>query len=80
MRYVALGDSYTIGTGVPAGDRWPDRLVAALTDGQSSLDLVANLAVNGYATADVILDELPALAESRRSVQLEMRHVWSATY
>jgi len=29
-RYLALGDSYTIGEGVAAADRWPVRLVAAL--------------------------------------------------
>ena len=28
--YVALGDSYTIGTSVAAAERWPDQLVAAL--------------------------------------------------
>lgn len=29
-RYLALGDSYTIGEGVVAADRWPERLAAAL--------------------------------------------------
>jgi acyl-CoA thioesterase I len=59
MRYVALGDSYTIGTSVPADDRFPDQLVRALPD--VGLELVANLGVNGYTTADLIRDELPAL-------------------
>lgn len=30
MRYLALGDSYTIGEGVPAAGRWPMQLVAGL--------------------------------------------------
>ena len=60
MRYVALGDSYTIGTAVPAADRFPDQLVRATPD--LGLELVANLGVNGYTTADLIRDELPALA------------------
>ena len=54
MRYLALGDSYTIGTG--ASDQahaWPSiiasRLGAELT----------NPAVNGYTTLDLIRDELP---------------------
>lgn len=68
MRYVALGDSYTIGTSVAAGERWPDQLVASLAaraaDGPS-LHLVANLGVNGYTSADLIRDELPALADLR---------------
>ena len=59
MRYVALGDSYTIGTGVPAADRFPDQLVRAVPE--LGLELVANLGVNGYTTADLIRDELPAL-------------------
>ena len=62
MRYVALGDSYTIGTSVATADRWPDRLVAALGPNEPRLELVANLAVNGYTTADLIRAELPVLA------------------
>jgi lysophospholipase L1-like esterase len=57
VRYVALGDSYTIGTSVAAGERWPDQLVARLPE----LELVANLAVNGFTSADVIDVELPRL-------------------
>jgi lysophospholipase L1-like esterase len=57
VRYVALGDSYTIGTSVAAGQRWPDQLVARLPE----LELVANLAVNGFTSADVIDVELPRL-------------------
>ncbi|MGH2477332.1 MAG: SGNH/GDSL hydrolase family protein, partial [Candidatus Limnocylindrales bacterium] len=61
IRYVALGDSYTIGTSVEPADRFPDRLVATFGDGPPCLSLVANLGVNGYTTADLIRDELPAL-------------------
>ena len=59
VRYVALGDSYTIGTSVTVGERFPDQLVAAV---RPRLELVANLGVDGYTTADLIRDELPALA------------------
>jgi len=65
LRYVALGDSYTIGTSVAAADRWPDRLVAALGPVQPGLDLVTNLAVDGFTSADVIRRELPRLDELR---------------
>ena len=58
MRYVALGDSYTIGTSVEPGDRFPDQLARRVP----GLELVANLGVNGYTTADLIRDELPVLA------------------
>ena len=65
LRYVALGDSYTIGTSVRQGDRWPDRLVAALGPDEPTLELVANLGVNGFTTDDVIRRELPALDRLR---------------
>ena len=57
LRYVALGDSYTIGTSVASADRFPEQLVASVP----GLELVANLGVNGYTSADLIRDELPAL-------------------
>lgn len=61
LRYVALGDSYTIGTSVEPADRWPTRLVAALAGPPPALELVANLGVNGYTSGDLIRDELPAI-------------------
>jgi acyl-CoA thioesterase I len=61
LRYVALGDSYTIGTSVSAAERWPDRLVAALGDSDLHLDLVANLARNGWTSGDVVRGQLPQL-------------------
>jgi lysophospholipase L1-like esterase len=64
LRYVALGDSYTIGTATrSAGERWPDQLVARL--GGDALELVANLGVNGFTSRDVIEAELPRLDELR---------------
>jgi acyl-CoA thioesterase I len=65
VRYVALGDSYTIGTSVTTVERWPDQLVSALGGDAGPLALVANLGVNGYTTADLIRDELPALEDLR---------------
>jgi lysophospholipase L1-like esterase len=62
VRYVALGDSYTIGTSVRPAERWPDQLVRALGPTEPTLELVANLAVNGYTSADLIRSELPALS------------------
>ena len=60
MRYVALGDSYTVGTSVAAADRWPDQAVVALGPAEPRLELVANLGVNGYTSADLIRDGVPA--------------------
>ena len=63
LRYVALGDSYTIGTSVRAAERFPDQLVAALGVNAPTLQLVANLGVNGYTSADLVREELPALPD-----------------
>jgi acyl-CoA thioesterase I len=71
MRFVALGDSYTIGTSVAPPERWPDQLVrrlaaAAAAEGRTPpLELVANPAVNGFTTRDVIARQLPLLAAFR---------------
>ena len=64
LRYVALGDSYTIGTAVARPDDcWPDQLVERCRagNGQPLLKLVANLGVNGFTSRDVIEQELPRL-------------------
>jgi acyl-CoA thioesterase-1 len=60
--YVALGDSYTIGTSVGEAERWPNQLVARLA-GRSGvgLRLRANLGVNGYTSGDVIATQLPQI-------------------
>ncbi len=62
IRYVALGDSYTIGTATrtPA-ERWPDQLVARLRTSSPTLELVENLGVNGFTSRDLIEVELPRL-------------------
>lgn len=57
VRYVALGDSYTIGTSVAEAERWPNQLAERV----GKLDLVGNPAVNGYTSADLIDEELPLL-------------------
>jgi lysophospholipase L1-like esterase len=61
MRYVALGDSYTIGTSVDEAERWPNQLVARLAE-TNAIELVGNLAVNGCTSGDLIRDELPRAA------------------
>lgn len=63
LRYVALGDSYTIGTSVREEERWPNQLVARLGDEPPTLELVANLGVNGYTSSDLLVEELAELSE-----------------
>ena len=61
VRYVALGDSFTIGTSVAPVERWPDQVVARVPE----LELEANLGVNGFTSGDVVSVELPQLPALR---------------
>ena len=55
MRYLALGDSYTIGEGVRPEERWPSILAALLRPHGFELDPPRIIAVTGWTT-----DELSA--------------------
>jgi lysophospholipase L1-like esterase len=59
--YVALGDSFTAGTGCAPGEAWADRLVAGLRIGHPGL-AYRNLAVDG-ATSAATLGQLPEAIE-----------------
>ncbi len=61
-RYLALGDSFTIGTGSTPAQSYPARLVAITSCGADAHVDLRNVAVNGYTTEDVIDEELPELA------------------
>lgn len=61
VRYVALGDSYTEGTGLPAGQGWPDQLVDFLQAQGVPVELAANLGRNGFSCKDVLQVQLPKL-------------------
>ncbi len=64
LRYVALGDSYTIGTGVDRKDNWPSQLARRLTDSGIEIKVAGNPARAGRMTQQVIdrqLRRLPVL-------------------
>ena len=58
MRYLALGDSFTFGTGTTPDRSFPAMLVTRWWDTGLECDL-RNPAVNGYTTDDLIREELP---------------------
>lgn len=59
MRYLALGDSYTIGTGASSdAHNYPSILAARLTKATGKKIGVTNPAVNGFTTLDLIAHEL----------------------
>ncbi|HUA78866.1 MAG TPA: SGNH/GDSL hydrolase family protein [Dyella sp.] len=55
LRYLALGDSYTVGEDVPTQARWPMQLVETLRRGGTAIDDPRIVAVTGWTT-----DELSA--------------------
>ncbi|MDQ6713222.1 MAG: GDSL-type esterase/lipase family protein [Candidatus Dormibacteraeota bacterium] len=66
IRYLALGDSYTIGTGLEdEAQNFPSLLAARLRD-ETGIDVaLTNLGVNGYTTTDLIREELPVARSAR---------------
>ena len=60
-RFLALGDSFTIGTGGPPVAAFPARLVDRWREKGCVAEL-ENVAVNGYTTEDLVAKELPSLA------------------
>ncbi len=60
FRYLALGDSFTIGTSQPESLNYPSQLAAMLRKRGATVKL-QNVAVNGYSTKEVITRELEAI-------------------
>lgn len=52
-RYLALGDSYTIGEGVPAAGTWPVQLAGALRAQGIALDDPQVIATTGWTTGEL---------------------------
>ncbi len=58
IRYVALGDSYTIGEGTTEDKSWPAVMVNNLKNKGLDIELIANPSVTGWTTQDLIDKEL----------------------
>src|ERR1700687_3874924 len=64
MRYLALGDSYTIGTGASnQAHSYPSILAMRLNEATGLQVDVTNPAVDGFTTLDLIENELPYLGQ-----------------
>ena len=53
LTYLALGDSYTIGEGAAAADRWPTQLAGLLTAQGVAMAAPTYIARTGWTTADL---------------------------
>lgn len=65
IKYLPIGDSYTIGNGVAAEDRWPNVLTKHLNMAGLQVQLVGNPAVSGYTVQDAVDFELPEIKKLR---------------
>lgn len=54
LNFLALGDSYTIGTGVEESERWPVQLVREINAKGDILSPPTILAKNGWTTGDLL--------------------------
>jgi len=61
LRYIAVGDSYTAGTGVEVSESWPSQLTVRLTASGIETILAANLAQKSWTTVEAINHQLPLL-------------------
>lgn len=59
IKYLPLGDSYTIGEGVVAKDSFPSQVTQLLNTAKFPVELIGNPARTGWTTKDLILNELP---------------------
>lgn len=53
MRFLALGDSYTIGEAVAPAERWPEQLAALLRDRSIDLNEIEIVAKTGWTTGEL---------------------------
>ncbi len=65
LRYVALGDSYTTGTGVAAQETWPSLLTEKLRQAGIDIELAANLGQNGWTARQVLKEQTPLLKNEK---------------
>jgi len=63
IRYVALGDSYTIGIGAQMNESWPAVLTNRLQKKGFQVELVSNLGHDGWTSQNLIDGELPQLQQ-----------------
>ena len=68
LRFMPVGDSYTIGEGVAEMDRWPNQVVALLRDRGVEITLVDNPGRTGWTTAEAITRELPLLKQKEINI------------
>ena len=65
IRYIAIGDSYSIGEGASVNESWPAVMTRHLKARGVDVDLVANPSVTGWTTQQAIDRELPIFLKEK---------------
>lgn len=65
LRYFALGDSYTIGTGIDSSESWPVQLANRLNELGVTTKLVENLGHSGWTVQQVFEKQLMLLKDTQ---------------
>jgi len=65
IRYVAIGDSYSIGEGALPDESWPALLTRHLNEKGIHVDLIANPSRTGWTTQQAIDRELPVFVAAK---------------
>lgn len=63
IRYIAIGDSYTLATGIEKKDSWPSQLTRKLNKAGVRIKLINTLGLRGATSQQIIDKELPLLNE-----------------
>ena len=61
IRYVAIGDSYTVATGIKEKDSWPSQLTRKLNEAGIKIDLIKTIGIRGATSQHTIDQALPLL-------------------
>ena len=61
IRYVAIGDSYTVATGIDEKDSWPSQLTQKLKSAGIEINLIEILGMRGATSQQTLNDVIPLL-------------------
>ena len=61
MRYVAIGDSYTVATGIEEKDSWPSQLTQKLKSAGIEINLIEILGMRGATSQQTLNEVMPQL-------------------
>ena len=61
IRYVAIGDSYTVATGIKEKDSWPSQLTQKLKSAGIKIDLIEILGLRGATSKQTLNEVMPLL-------------------